>query len=1709
MNRNLLLILASLFFIIAKAQVVINEISPSNISLLEDNYGEFPDWVELYNKGNSTINLKNYSLSDDVLVSDKWIFPDVSIEAGEYLIVYLSGRNTIDAIDHWESPVLDSNTWKYVVPNENTSANWKDRTFNDEAWLTGRGGIGFGDGDDSTELTETVGAVFMRTNFNLVDTSLIQMAAFHMDYDDGFVAYINGVEIARVNMDGTNYDDYATTYHEAVMYDGGDPTEFELDGKTIRSLLVNGNNVLSVQIHNTDGESSDLTSRPFLTFGLKTSDTFWNPTPAFFDPPVIGAYYHTNFSLSNGNEALVLFNPTGTPVDGVNPPRVLTDATYGRQTDGATTFKMFKPGTPSASNADGVSYNGITTDKVTFSKPAGFYSGTQSVNLSTTNSGATIRYTRDGSKPTSSSTSYSGAITVSETQVIRAAAFVAGNLTEFYETNTYIIGGEDNPKLPVMSISANPADFFSSSSGIYVKGPNASGVAPNYGANFWEDWEKEIHFEYFDKNDQLGIEQDCGVKIFGGWSRDQPMKSLRLIGRDEYGDKDFDYKFFASKNIDSFRQLVLRNSGNDFNLTHFRDALNHEVVKDVGHHDLMAYQPVVVYINGEYFGIHNLRERMNHHYVEDNHGIDDDEIDLIENSGAGSENAKRGDDFDWKYTVDFILNSDLSNANNWSQVKQMIDVPNFIDFFVSQTYHINWDAPFNNARTWRPMDKSKPWRYMYYDTDFGLNLFNLNYTKATYNELSRWINDDRSSHTLMLKKLLTNQEFKCLFVSRYADLMNTVYSPSNYNGVVDSIKALLNDDMNRHFDRWGRDYDSWEGEIGSVKSFIDNRRGNVRDHITSTIAGAGELSDLLVNIVPAEAGKVMINTVTPDSYSWEGSYYGGCPVELTVVPNMGYKFDNWSGANTSSTKKISLSLTSDKSIVANFSVDNSVPKITISEINYNSPSEKNTGDWLELHNYGTSERDISGWKIKDGNDFNEFVIPNGTVLEKNEYLVISNDLMAFKAINPGVTNVIGGISFKFSNSGETIRLFDEFDRLRLSVTYDNNTPWSKIADGKGGTLELINPELSLSDPSNWFGGCFGGSPGERYVECPCESPNFGEKTYLCENGGSVNINTGLGQENRKFTWYFNEEKLLDTGAVITATNEGVYTVLIQSLTCVKETSINVLDNISFDLGDNFELCSPAERDLSSGIVTNNVSYSWSRNATNLNINRGYLKVTSPGIYKLNAKLGACATVTDQVTVTSLNPTPVDVQDCDGGSVTLSVQGTNNYKWYANPTGGSSLKSGNSFTTTLTSTTTFYVENADAAGIDYFYAGPEDTSFGDTWGHDNFEGYKMRFEIFKSCYLNFITVYPNGSSSITINITPDDGTKKTVTVPSQAAGTAQRIFLGFNLTPNSYTIDAIGTDGELRMNNENSNFPYTDEDGYISIYRTEPEWAGETNKWYFFFYNFELGDDLYVPVCDRTPVTAYLCEAPEATISASNNAIQTGESVEFNVNIEGDYYSVSWDFGVGASPRNATGVGPHLISYSKRGAFNVTVTVVDEVDSYTFTYSQPITVCTKPSLASLTADDDEYCGDPILMTANYLDGYRYLWNKDGETIASVVNGNTREATDFGFYKVTIADPVNLNLCKTTSNEIEIKDCVLGSVASLDTKGQIGLYPNPVTNNVFVTGVQGAVKIQDLRGVVLLEQESTSSGINVESLNQGVYILSVKDEAGEYSMRLIKD
>lgn len=193
-------------------------------------------------------------------------------------------------INHWETVIKAEEQWRYFLgtmspPATEPASNWRTLAFDDNSWPQGAGGFGYGDNDDATTITPVM-SVFMRKKFIIVDKTIIESAVLSVDYDDGFVAYLNGTEIARANMDGRGiFPPY--TANSSGFGDEGlvNPLPFIVSNATLQSLLIQGENVLAVQVHNENEGSSDLTSNVYFSVGI-TDETFTYQTPpAWFTPP--------------------------------------------------------------------------------------------------------------------------------------------------------------------------------------------------------------------------------------------------------------------------------------------------------------------------------------------------------------------------------------------------------------------------------------------------------------------------------------------------------------------------------------------------------------------------------------------------------------------------------------------------------------------------------------------------------------------------------------------------------------------------------------------------------------------------------------------------------------------------------------------------------------------------------------------------------------------------------------------------------------------------------------------------------------------------------------------------------------------------------------------------------------------------------------------------------------------------------------------------------------------------------------------------------------------------------------------------------------------------------------------------------------------------------------------------------------------------------
>jgi len=193
-------------------------------------------------------------------------------------------------VDHWESVFHADTLFRYHTSRSGApDAGWRAYDFDDSGWQEGRGGIGYGDGDDRTIIDACI-TLFYRMSFEILDTSVIAAAVLHMDYDDAFVAYLNGTEIARspgLSSPYPAWDETSAVNHEASLYREGTPEQFYLEKEKLRKFLRNGRNVLAVEVHNRSVSSSDMSSLTWFSVGLTITDEQYLPVPSWFTEPWI------------------------------------------------------------------------------------------------------------------------------------------------------------------------------------------------------------------------------------------------------------------------------------------------------------------------------------------------------------------------------------------------------------------------------------------------------------------------------------------------------------------------------------------------------------------------------------------------------------------------------------------------------------------------------------------------------------------------------------------------------------------------------------------------------------------------------------------------------------------------------------------------------------------------------------------------------------------------------------------------------------------------------------------------------------------------------------------------------------------------------------------------------------------------------------------------------------------------------------------------------------------------------------------------------------------------------------------------------------------------------------------------------------------------------------------------------------------------------
>jgi len=629
---------------------------------------------------------------------------------------------------------------------------------------------------------------------------------------------------------------------------------------------------------------------------------------------------HLNFGLSKDGESIYISDPDGIINDFIEFGEQKPDVSYGRKPTNPLEWAWFAEPTPGEENYSQFFLRPTENAPPDISPVAGFYNTAIELVLEKiSGETATIRYTRDGSTPTSNSPIFPNKLLVDETSVIKIRAFSRDKMPSKVVAKTYFVGVETS--LPVFSLSINPDYLWDEETGIYVDGSSFNGNRSSRNC-CQTDWERPVNIEFFEENGQLEFSEMAGVQVKGRMNCEFPKKPLGIYFRSKYGNNHIDYPFFVEKPIAEFSSFILRPGGADgmgncYNGTMIRDGLLSTLLIDQMDIDYEGYRPAVLFINGEYWGIHNIRERNKSDYLATNHGVDPDNLDILENPANGG--IIDGDDLHYMGLLNFARTGEVAEATGLEKINQLIDLQELINYQIAEIFVNNEDWAHNNVLCWRPRTEDGKWRWVFYDVEGGFGLYHDNdYT----NDLFDFDEDNFLKHAYLVNRLLLNPWIKSEFIQGFAAHLNTTFHQDRVILMIDSLSKDIVDEMPKDVLRWDghitdggsgcapiNSMEQWESHLGIMRNFARQRPDIIRQQILDryNLSGMAEIT------MEAEGGSITLNGVENTA---SGSYFKDMPVRLMAIPDIGYHFVGWE--SISSDPQITINLTNDTLIRAIF-----------------------------------------------------------------------------------------------------------------------------------------------------------------------------------------------------------------------------------------------------------------------------------------------------------------------------------------------------------------------------------------------------------------------------------------------------------------------------------------------------------------------------------------------------------------------------------------------------------------------------------------------------------------------------------------------------------------------------------------------------------------------------------------------------------------------
>jgi hypothetical protein len=935
-------------------------------------------------------------------------------------------------------------------------------------------------------------SVYARVPFNVGSTNGLSGVTLRVKYNDGFVAYLNGSEVARRNAPAViDWNSAATSAHSSASSE-----DIIVPGT---AGLLAGNNMLEVQGLNLHATNSDFFFEPQLiaAFALSANNGFFGPvTPGVVNgPSYFGVVADTKFSADRG------FYDTPFSLS-------ITCATLG-----ASIYFTTNGSAPAPAN--GVLFSSpISVSGNSFIRAQAFLPGYLPSGIDT----HSYIFLRDVLRQSNNIPNY---------PTVWQASYTADYAMDSNIVSHPVYGvtiSNDLRSIPSLMIVSDHNGLWNSSTGIY---PNAtsSGIA----------WDRAASLELIDGEGHTEFATTAKIAMHGNASRDNtrtPKHSMHASFNSDYGPTKLRYDWFGGS-VDVHDGIVFRSCGfvdgwagryadnNTYvsaetgetfrglryrpeNTCYLRDVWVKESFRAMGW-TASRSAFVHLYINGLYWGLYEPSERMNASYFSLIFGGQEGAWDvLVGNDGGAAPDVVDGSLADWQAVLN-LANAGITSEAAYQAIAQRIDLDSLIDYMMVHIFaesedwpHHNWYVAHRRATNGVPETK-----FICTIWDQELSLDRL--VRRNRVDAGNLNNGEQYSPARVYAQLRAWPEFRRQFGDRvHKHLFNGgVLTPSNNVARLLVSASAISNAVVGESTRWGdaRKTGVPAGQIGTGVTFmrdewwqpeIDKLAVNFFPHLTAD------------NVARFRAGALYPNLGAPLFSQFGGAVNAGFALTMAHTNASGtiyFTIDGsdprtyGSGAVAGSAQAYSapvpintptlvrarvLNGASWSALVeAVFFPPQDLSKLALTELMYHPPDVGITNsdefEFLELKNAGTNTLNLSGLVFSGFN----FTFPNGTMLAPGQFFVLVRNPTAFASKHPGVT--INGIyTGRLDNGGEPITLSHPLGATIFSVTYADVAPWPITADGFGFSLVPINPGVTQApdDGTKWRASTLvGGSPG--------------------------------------------------------------------------------------------------------------------------------------------------------------------------------------------------------------------------------------------------------------------------------------------------------------------------------------------------------------------------------------------------------------------------------------------------------------------------------------------------------------------------------------------------------------------------------------------------------------------------------------------------------